>query len=85
MIDIWTLTIFAILGFILERYKFPLAPLAIGFVLGGDLSEIPFRRALDISGGDPSIFLRSNISIFILVITVILVLAPRLIKKKTAH
>jgi putative tricarboxylic transport membrane protein len=85
MIDIWTLTIFAILGFILERYKFPLAPLAIGFVLGGGLSEIPFRRALDISGGDLSIFLRSNISIFILVITVILVLAPRLIKKKTAH
>ncbi|MEM2405747.1 MAG: tripartite tricarboxylate transporter permease, partial [Candidatus Methanomethylicia archaeon] len=85
IIDIWTLMIFAILGLILERYKFPIAPLAIGFVLGGSLSEIPFRRALDISGGDPSIFLKSNISILLLILAIILALTPRIIKRISTH
>lgn len=81
IIDIWTLLVFSFLGFVLEEYKFPLAPLAIGFVLGGELSEVPFRRALDMSGGDPSIFLSSPISISILIITILAVLIPRITRK----
>jgi putative tricarboxylic transport membrane protein len=79
VIDLWILAIFSVLGFIFERYRYPIAPIAIGFVLG-DLFEVPFRRALDISGGDPSIFLRSNISISLLIITVITALIPRLVR-----
>ena len=49
------------LGYLLERWKYPLVPLLLGFVLG-DLMENNLRRALAISGGDWKILFASPTS-----------------------
>ena len=33
MFDVWVMLIFGVIGFLLERGKFPLGPFVIGFVL----------------------------------------------------
>jgi hypothetical protein len=39
LFDLWTMLLFGVLGYVLRQYKFPVAPLVLGIVLG-DLMEI---------------------------------------------
>ena len=55
--DLMIMVIFGVLGYVLRLLKFDIAPLLLAFVLG-DRLEINFRRALTISEGDLSIFLK---------------------------
>ena len=73
--DVWMVFAFGILGYVLERYKFPLAPIIIGLVLG-QLFEQEFRRALVISGGSPMIFLTSPIGTTLIGVSLLLLLLP---------
>jgi putative tricarboxylic transport membrane protein len=43
--DLWVLLVFGVLGYAMRRYKFPLAPMILGVVLG-DNAEINLIRAL---------------------------------------
>jgi putative tricarboxylic transport membrane protein len=43
--DMWMVLVFGIIGYFLNRYKYPFAPLIVGLVLG-DLVETSFRRTL---------------------------------------
>ncbi|MEM2210456.1 MAG: tripartite tricarboxylate transporter permease [Nitrososphaerales archaeon] len=79
IIDVWILFIFGIIGYILEEYKWPLAPIVMGLVLG-ELTERNLRRSLLVSGGNPMIFFTRPISGTILAITIILLLIPLLSK-----
>ena len=51
LFDIWVMVAFGIIGFLLRRFGFPVAPLVLGIVLG-DLLEKNFRRGLVLSDGD---------------------------------
>ena len=53
--DLVLLFIVGIIGFLMRRHEFPVAPCIIGLILG-PLAEAQFRRALSISQGDPSVF-----------------------------
>jgi putative tricarboxylic transport membrane protein len=66
---------FGALGYLLNRYSFPVVPMIIGLVLGGDLEE-QFRLALTLSGGDPTIFLRQPIAAGFLVLTLATLVWP---------
>ncbi|OYU50618.1 MAG: transporter [Rhizobiales bacterium PAR1] len=55
--DLMIMVVFGVLGYVLRLLKFDIAPLLLAFVLG-DRLEINFRRALTISEGDLSIFLK---------------------------
>lgn len=55
--DLMIMVGFGVLGYVLRLLKFDIAPLLLAFVLG-DRLEINFRRALTISEGDLSIFLK---------------------------
>jgi putative tricarboxylic transport membrane protein len=79
VVDLLTLYVFGLLGFMMRRWGFPVAPAVIGLILG-PLAESQFRRALAISQGDPSVFLSHPISAALLVLTALLVLVPWLIK-----
>jgi len=79
VIDLLTLYIFGLLGFMIRRWGFPVAPAVIGLILG-PLAESQFRRALAISQGDPSVFLTSPISVTILAITAALLLLPLILR-----
>jgi putative tricarboxylic transport membrane protein len=76
IVDIWIVLIFGLLGYVLEKHDFPMAPIVIGLVLG-QLGEQELRRSLIISGGDPSIFFVGHpISLTFLAISVGILLIP---------
>jgi putative tricarboxylic transport membrane protein len=77
--DLILMLIFGILGFIMRKTGFPMAPLILGLVLGG-LIEVNFRRALTYSYGDYSTFYGSPITVGLWVITFLSLVAPVIIK-----
>ena len=79
VVDLVTLYVFGLLGFMMRRWGFPVAPAVIGLILG-PLAESQFRRALAISQGDPSVFFTHPISAVLLALTALLVLVPWLFK-----
>ena len=56
--DVWIMLFFGVIGYILSKFKFPMATLLIGFILS-PLFEKNFRRALILNSGDWSIFFSS--------------------------
>jgi putative tricarboxylic transport membrane protein len=80
-VDLATLYVFGLLGFVLRRFDFPVAPAVIGLILG-PLAETQFRRALSISQGDASVFLTQPISAALLGATVLLALVPWLMRRR---
>ena len=75
VVDLATRFVFGLLGFVMRRWGFPVAPAVIGLILG-PLAESQFRKALAISQGDPSVFVTHPISATLLALTVLLVLVP---------
>ena len=65
---------FGLLGLVFVRLDCEPAPLLLGLVLGPFLEEY-LRRALAISGGDPSVFVTRPISAALLGLAVLLLLA----------
>jgi putative tricarboxylic transport membrane protein len=81
--DLLLMLIFGIIGFIMRKTGFPLAPLILGLVLGG-LIEVNFRRALTYSYGEYSTFYESPITITLWALTAFSLVAPFLIRKLKA-
>jgi putative tricarboxylic transport membrane protein len=78
-IDLILLYVIGIIGFLMRRFDFPTSPVIIGMILG-PLAEQEFRRALQISGGDPMTFIEKPLSATLLGITAFLLFAPLLWK-----
>jgi putative tricarboxylic transport membrane protein len=72
------MTGFGLLGYLLRRLKYDLAPLVLALVLG-PMMERSFREAMMISRGDLSIFLSRPISATIILFGAIVLVAPLLI------
>jgi TctA family transporter len=53
--DVWAMLVMGIIGYVLRKFGFPLAPMAIGFVLG-PLTEEKLRQSLILARGDPFAF-----------------------------
>jgi putative tricarboxylic transport membrane protein len=81
--DVGTMLVFGLLGFVLQRYRFPTVPVVLALVLGPSL-ETNFRRALVESRGDPTVFVTQPISLFFLVLAMASVLAPLRARNKRA-
>ncbi|MFD1415713.1 tripartite tricarboxylate transporter permease [Oceanobacillus jeddahense] len=75
MFDVIVMLIFGILGFLFEKIRFPLITIVLGVVLGS-LAESEFRRSLELSGGDLSIFATRPISAVLLGIAILMVIFP---------
>ena len=69
------LGVFGLLGFLMRRFDYPIAPVVVGLILG-PVAESQLRRALQISLGDPMVLLQSPISATLLGIAVIALMAP---------
>ena len=77
---------FGILGFIWMRLGFPLAPMLLGFVLGPMMEEY-LRRAMLMSGGDPTVFVKRPIAAAFMLATVLILVvmvAPAVRKRREA-
>ncbi len=73
MFDVWTALIFGILGFFMNKYKIPQAPLILGFVLGTTIEE-NLIRGLMYSNDNFWVFFSSPIAATFMGITIITVL-----------
>jgi len=75
VVDLLTLYVFGLLGFVMRRWDIPVAPAIIGLILG-PLAETQFRRALAISQGDLSVFITQPISATVLAVSALLLIVP---------
>jgi putative tricarboxylic transport membrane protein len=73
--DMWIMIAFGVLGYFLQKFNYPAAPVVLGLVLG-PLVEIYFAQAMTISAGDYSIFLTRPGSAAILAALALAALAP---------
>jgi len=75
LVDVISMVIFGIVGYLLRKYKYETAPLAIAFVLGPML-ERSLRQSLSMSSGSFMIFLESPIAAICLLVALILLILP---------
>ncbi|WP_285675067.1 tripartite tricarboxylate transporter permease [Paralimibaculum aggregatum] len=74
--DVLVAAIFGVIGFLMRRCGYPLAPMVIGLVLGPQLED-SFRRGLLLTNGDfVSFFTHSYIATGLFVLTCALIAAP---------
>ena len=73
--DLFMITWLGIFGWFLRKMDFSLAPVILGFVLGG-LFEGNLRRALSISGGDWMILIDNWKSVLLYVLALLVVAFP---------
>jgi putative tricarboxylic transport membrane protein len=78
-VELVMLAVFGVLGFLMRRFDFPIAPVVVGLILG-PVAESQLRRALSISLGDPMVLLQSPISATLLAIALIALVAPFVLK-----
>jgi putative tricarboxylic transport membrane protein len=71
--ELWTMLVFGVVGFVLRKLQFDLAPLVLALILG-PMMELAFRQSLMMSGGDFKVFFGSPISLVLLAVSALLVL-----------
>lgn len=80
--DVWVMLGFGVLGFLMDRGKFPLGPFVIGFILA-PIAESKLRSGLMMTDGDPTpIFTRPFSAAFLIVAILLLVVPPLLAWRK---
>jgi putative tricarboxylic transport membrane protein len=82
--DLLILFTLGLIGFLMRRFGFPVAPLVIGAILG-PMAEEQFRRARAIGGGRYSVFWETGISKALLALLVGVVLVPFVISAVSAR
>jgi putative tricarboxylic transport membrane protein len=75
MMDVYLVAIFGIIGFVLRRLGYPLAPLVVALVLGYPTEEA-LRQSLIMSDGSPLIFFTRPLSSPIMIAALMLFLLP---------
>jgi putative tricarboxylic transport membrane protein len=73
--DVWIALVFGVIGYILEKFKYPLPPLILGIILG-PIIESNLRRTLIESNNELSIFFTRPITAVFLSIAIISFVYP---------
>ncbi|MBI2986821.1 MAG: tripartite tricarboxylate transporter permease [Deltaproteobacteria bacterium] len=74
-LDVWLMGFFGLLGYLMRKLHFPMAPLVLGMVLGKP-TERALRQSLMMSQGDFTILFMRPISATLLSAAVIILLSP---------
>jgi putative tricarboxylic transport membrane protein len=72
LFDVWVMLGFGIIGYLLRKLDFPIAPAILALILG-PMMEKSLRTTLEISGGSFAIFLDRPVALALLAIPVIVV------------
>jgi putative tricarboxylic transport membrane protein len=75
--DLFIMYGFGLLGTLMRRYDFPVAPVIVGMILG-PLAEAQMRNALSIGEGHWSVFWERPMSLTLLVVVVVCLVLPPL-------
>ena len=73
--DLWLIVAFGVLGWLFEKYNFPIAPLVLGSILG-PLAESNFMTTLISYQNDWTVFFKRPVSGVILVLSIIALVFP---------
>ncbi|MDN3523294.1 tripartite tricarboxylate transporter permease [Halomonas ramblicola] len=73
--DVWLAVAFGVVGFFMERWRYPAAPLVIALILGPIL-EVNFRRSMQISHWDLTTFFTRPLSLTLCLLVVLAVAYP---------
>ncbi|MET3682816.1 putative tricarboxylic transport membrane protein [Alkalibacillus flavidus] len=68
--DLYLLLGFGVLGFLMRMFAFPAPPFILAFILGG-MMEQSFRQAMTSSQGNLSVFFTNNISLALIILSVL--------------
>ena len=77
MLDVWTALAFGVIGYVMKKLNYPLAPLVVALVLGG-MAEEALRQSLIMGDGSGAIFFSRPISAVIMGIALFLFALPAL-------
>jgi putative tricarboxylic transport membrane protein len=80
-LDLLFMYIIGVIGVIMRRFDFPVAPVIIGMILG-PMSEVHLRRALSISQGDWTAFLTQPIAATLLVLSALVLFVPLILRRR---
>jgi putative tricarboxylic transport membrane protein len=75
IVDVWLIVVFGVLGYLFERFRFPIAPLVLGVILG-PLAEQNFMTTMISHGNDWTVFFTRPVSGTIMVIALLTLLYP---------
>jgi putative tricarboxylic transport membrane protein len=75
VVELSMLTAFGVMGFLMRRFDYPVAPVVVGLILG-PVAEAQLRRALQISLGDPMVLVQSPVSATLLAIAFLALITP---------
>jgi len=75
MHDVWLMLLFGVVGYLMRKLDYPMAPAVLAIVLG-PLAEPALRQSLIISNGSPMIFFARPIAGPLMVIAIVLLLLP---------
>lgn len=70
IVDVWVAIAFGVVGFVLEKFSYPVAPLLLALILG-PMAEENFRRSLILSDGSYLAFLNHPLCVIILGLAVL--------------
>jgi putative tricarboxylic transport membrane protein len=79
VVELSMLAGFGVMGFLMRRFDYPVAPVVVGLILG-PVAEAQLRRALQISLGDPMVLLQSPMSATLLGVALLALIAPFALK-----
>jgi putative tricarboxylic transport membrane protein len=77
--ELGLLLAFGILGYLLRRFHYPIAPVVVGLILG-PLAEQQLRRALAISQGDPAILVSTPVAVVLYALALTALLLPLILR-----
>jgi len=75
------LLVFGVLGYVLRRFHYPIAPVVVGLILG-PMAEQQLRRALAISQGDWAVLFRTPISLVLYAVAIAAVALPFILRMR---
>jgi len=70
-----------VLGVIMSGLGFPVSPLVLGLILGGDLLDVQFRRALMAGKGSVAPFFTRGVSIALILFIAVIVFYQYILPK----
>jgi putative tricarboxylic transport membrane protein len=79
LVDMTIMILFGIIGYLMKKFGYQIAPVVLGMILGG-MMEPALRRALMMSNGSFTIFFNRPISLVLMIATGILLVSPLVLR-----
>jgi putative tricarboxylic transport membrane protein len=76
--DLYLMAGLALLGVLMRRFDFPVAPVIVGLIMG-PLAEAQMRNAISIGEGSWTVFIDRPMSLFLLAVVALVLIMPRLL------